>query len=53
MCDNKSDETSPQSPLDAWLSVRGLLKDIYAEYGGGEAYIRKERESFYTASDSE
>lgn len=31
---------------EAWLRLRGALKDIYAEYGGGEAYLRQERESF-------
>ena len=30
----------------AWLRLRGALKDVYAEYGGGEAYLRKEREEF-------
>lgn len=30
----------------AWLQLRGALKDVYAELGGGEAYLRKEREEF-------
>jgi len=29
-----------------WLSVRGIGKDVYASYGGGEAYLRAEREAF-------
>jgi len=34
------------SRQEAWLRLRGALKDVYAEYGGGEAYLRQERESF-------
>lgn len=30
----------------AWLRLRGVLKDVYAEYGGGEEYLRKERQEF-------
>jgi hypothetical protein len=30
----------------AWLRLRGILEDVYAEYGGGEAYLRKERQEF-------
>jgi hypothetical protein len=32
--------------VDAWNRLRGALKDIYAECGGGEAYLRAERASF-------
>ena len=31
---------------EAWLRLRGILEDVYAEYGGGEAYLRKERQEF-------
>jgi hypothetical protein len=31
---------------EAWMRLRGALKDVYAEYGGGEAYLRKERQDF-------
>lgn len=30
----------------ARLRLRGALRDVYAEYGGGEAYLRREREIF-------
>lgn len=30
----------------AWLRLRGIMKDIYAAYGGGEAYLRQERGAF-------
>lgn len=32
---------------DVWSELRGSLKDVFAEFGGGEAYLRHERESFY------
>lgn len=31
---------------DPWNRLRGALKDIFAEAGGGENYLRKEREQF-------
>lgn len=31
---------------DAWNRLRGALRDVFAEYGGGEAYLRAERASF-------
>jgi len=37
--------------LDAWDRLRGALKDVYAELGGGEAYLRAERDSFRTSND--
>jgi len=36
---------------DAWNRLRGALKDVYAEYGGGEAYLRSERASFRDADE--
>lgn len=32
---------------DAWLRLRGALKDVFADMGGGEAYLRAERNNFY------
>jgi hypothetical protein len=32
---------------DAWSRLRGALKDVFAELGGGEAYLRAERRNFY------
>jgi hypothetical protein len=37
---------TPQSRQAAWEKLRGALKDVFAEYGGGEAYLRAERASF-------
>jgi hypothetical protein len=41
-----------QSRQDAWERLRGALKDVYAEYGGGEAYLRAERATFRDADES-
>lgn len=32
---------------DAWDRLRGALKDVFAELGGGENYLRNERANFY------
>lgn len=34
---------------EGWERLRGALKDVFAEYGGGEAYLRAERASFRDA----
>jgi len=31
---------------DPWKELRGALKDVFAKEGGGENYLRRERESF-------
>ena len=40
-------ETSARSDEDPWSKLRGALKDVFAELGGGEAYLRSERNNFY------
>ena len=35
------------SRQDAWNRLRGALKDVFAELGGGENYLRNERANFY------
>jgi hypothetical protein len=47
-------ETRPHSAPkeDPWMRLRGALKEVYAEAGGGEAYLRAERESFYAPKES-
>jgi len=32
---------------EAWRALRGIAKDIFASFGGGEAYLRQERANFY------
>jgi hypothetical protein len=31
---------------DSWNRLRGILKKVFAEFGGGEAYLRAERGNF-------
>jgi hypothetical protein len=47
-------DESPQesSGEDAWQQLRGALKSVYAELGGGEAYLRAEREEFHGIAHS-
>jgi hypothetical protein len=45
-------DTHRHSPQDAWTRLRGALKDVFAELGGGEAYLRGERDNFYRADSS-
>src|SRR2546423_6670304 len=36
-------ESQKTTAEEAWQSLRGIGKDIYAAFGGGEAYLRQER----------
>ena len=38
--------------LDPWTELRGALKHVFAELGGGESYLRGERESFYASKEN-
>jgi len=40
-------ESAKMTPDEAWQSLRGIAKDIFASLGGGEAYLRQERANFY------
>ncbi|MFZ0198637.1 MAG: hypothetical protein WB523_22575 [Candidatus Sulfotelmatobacter sp.] len=42
-----SSETQKASAEEAWQSLRGIAKDVFASFGGGEAYLRQERANFY------
>jgi hypothetical protein len=42
----KSESQKPSAD-EAWQSLRGIAKDIYASFGGGEAYLKQERANFY------
>jgi hypothetical protein len=46
----RDSKDEPGAP-DAWERLRGALKDVFAEYGGGEAYLRAERASFRDADE--
>ena len=38
-------------PVDPWLRLRGALKDVFAELGGAENYLRKERDQFHRVGE--
>ena len=42
--DGMQSSTQQERP---WTRLRGALKDVFASLGGGEAYLRAERENFY------
>jgi hypothetical protein len=42
---------SPSEGADAWARLRGALKDIFSEAGGGEAYLRSERRDFHSREE--
>lgn len=44
--DHKDTDQAPDR-RDAWNRLRGALKDVFAELGGGENYLRHERANFY------
>lgn len=44
---------SPEPSSDAWSRLRGALKEVFAELGGGERYLRAERSNFYTPGNRE
>jgi hypothetical protein len=43
---SKQDSDQAKRRQEGWTRLRGAAKDVYAEYGGGEAYLRKERQDF-------
>jgi hypothetical protein len=44
--------SSAKAP-DPWLRLRGTLKNVFEELGGGEAYLRNERDNFYPPTESQ
>jgi hypothetical protein len=42
-----NDELENPASDQAWQSLRGIAKDIFASLGGGEAYLKQERANFY------
>jgi hypothetical protein len=43
----KDQDGARLSRQEAWNRLRGALKDVFAELGGGENYLRNERANFY------
>jgi hypothetical protein len=46
-------ERPSDGSVDAWSRLRGALKEVFAELGGGEAYLRAERSNFNTRKERE
>jgi hypothetical protein len=43
-----TDSPLPRAGADkAWQSLRGIGKEVFASFGGGEEYLRQERANFY------
>jgi len=42
-----------EASASAFQRLRGIAKDAFAELGGGEAFIRKERETFHGPEDNQ
>ena|ERR1700722_8169325 len=45
--DSQKEPDNGADRQDAWNRLRGALKDVFAELGGGENYLRNERANFY------
>jgi len=45
--ENQENKEEGVSRQDAWNRLRGALKDVFTELGGGENYLRNERANFY------
>ena len=45
------EQNSAQAQEDPWTELRGALKQVFAGLGGGEAYLRGERENFYAGRE--
>lgn len=40
-------EAATKQEGDPWSKLRGALKDVFTELGGGESYLRAERNNFH------
>ena len=43
---------SSRASSDPWDELRGSLKNVFAGLGGGEVYLRGERENFYADKEN-
>jgi hypothetical protein len=46
------DKGLPAPKEDPWMRLRGTLKDVFAKLGGGEEYLRAERDQFHGSGQS-
>lgn len=44
------DSASPST--DAWAELRGSLRQVFAELGGSEVYLRVERDNFFSTKEN-
>ena len=42
-------DSQMQNGDDAWNSLSGIGREVYASFGGGEEYLQKERANFYAS----
>lgn len=43
----------PSTPQeDPWVRLRGALKNVFANLGGGESYLQAERDNFHSGTQS-
>ncbi|MFY9904963.1 MAG: hypothetical protein WBX02_07855 [Terriglobales bacterium] len=47
-----SDNSTPPAE-DSWTRLRGALKDVFSDLGGGESYLRAERNNFYSEEEKQ
>jgi hypothetical protein len=50
---DEAGQTSNGSAESLFLQLRGIAKEVFQSLGGGEAFIRKEREQFYGPGDDQ
>ncbi len=50
---NETGQTSGPPVESPFLRLRGIAKDVFQSLGGGEAFIRKEREQFYGSGEGQ
>jgi len=48
-----ADTKQPSPTEDSWSRLRGALKDVFAELGGGESYLRAERSNFHPTKEGD
>jgi hypothetical protein len=48
--DTVSNSSNPMNTLNPLWQLRGIAKEVFAELGGGEAFIRNERAQFSTSA---
>ena len=48
---NRTGEAGDKPEQPSLLSLIGICKEVFASLGGAEAFIRAERENFYSSGD--